>query len=305
MLSCGIFARVCINPSITVLFTDVICKKIPPSFTAKSCAYRCNLWIFLTNMPCFKSISIKTRNISLEVLSFRLMQNDNIIFMPVQRNSDTVIRSGASMTVHKISQKFAIVSLCLGSIFAGSIGLAYAQDAAQNNGQNTGQNTGQQQAPTATQQSSNNQASSNNQKGTLRSKHGEWSILCDIPAGAKNEQCALIQNVVAADRPEVGLSVVALKTADNKARILRVLAPLGVLLPNGLGLNVDGKDIGRAYFVRCFEDGCYAEVILDDALMKTFRAGKSATFIVFQTPEEGIGIPVDLKGFSEGFDALP
>ncbi|MEN5276031.1 invasion associated locus B family protein [Brucella sp. TWI432] len=143
------------------------------------------------------------------------------------------------------------------------------------------------------------------QSGTLKSQHGAWAILCDTPAGAKTEQCALIQNVVAAKRPELGLSVVVLKTADNKARILRVLAPLGVLLPNGLGLNVDGKDIGRAYFVRCFEDGCYAEVILEDELLKTFRNGKSATFIVFQTPEEGVGIPVDLKGFGEGFDALP
>lgn len=143
------------------------------------------------------------------------------------------------------------------------------------------------------------------QSGTLKSQHGAWAILCDTPAGAKTEQCALIQNVVAAKRPELGLSVVVLKTADNKARILRVLAPLGVLLPNGLGLNVDGKDIGRAYFVRCFEDGCYAEVILEDELLNTFRNGKSATFIVFQTPEEGVGIPVDLNGFGEGFDALP
>ncbi len=143
------------------------------------------------------------------------------------------------------------------------------------------------------------------QGGKLRSQHGAWSILCDTPAGAKNEQCALIQNVVAAKRPELGLSVVVLKTADHKARILRVLAPLGVLLPNGLGLNVDSKDIGRAYFVRCFEDGCYAEVILEDSLIKTLRNGKTATFVVFQTPEEGVGIPVDLKGFGEGFDALP
>jgi invasion protein IalB len=143
------------------------------------------------------------------------------------------------------------------------------------------------------------------QNGSLRSSHGAWSILCDTPAGAKAEQCALVQNVVAEDRPEVGLSVVVLKTADNKAKILRVLAPLGVLLPNGLGLNVDGKDMGRAYFVRCFQDGCYAEVILEEALIKSLETGTSATFIVFQTPEEGIGIPVDLKGFAEGYKALP
>ena len=159
-----------------------------------------------------------------------------------------------------------------------------------------------QEAPAAQSQAA---PSSPQQSGKLNSQHGAWSVLCDTPAGAKTEQCALIQNVVAAKRPELGLSVVVLKTADNKARILRVLAPLGVLLPNGLGLNVDGKDIGRAYFVRCFEDGCYAEVILEDDLLKTLRSGKAATFIVFQTPEEGVGIPVDLKGFGEGFDALP
>ncbi len=143
------------------------------------------------------------------------------------------------------------------------------------------------------------------QPGTIRSNHGAWSIVCDQPAGASSEQCALMQNVIAEDRPEVGLSVVVLKTADRQARVLRVLAPLGVLLPNGLGLNVDGKDIGRAYFVRCFTDGCYAEVILEDTLLKTLQDGGTATFIVFQTPEEGIGIPVDLTGFTDGFAALP
>jgi invasion protein IalB len=143
------------------------------------------------------------------------------------------------------------------------------------------------------------------QTGTVKSTHGAWSIICDTPAGATAEQCAMMQNVVAEDRPEIGLSVVVLRTADNKAEILRVLAPLGVLLPNGLGLNVDGKDIGRAYFVRCFADGCYAEVILEKPLIDTLKTGKAATFIVFQTPEEGVGIPVDLNGFGPGFEALP
>ena len=86
---------------------------------------------------------------------------------------------------------------------------------------------------------------------------------------------------------------------------MRILAPLGVLLPYGLGLNVDGKDIGRADFVRCFQDGCYAEVILQGELLKTLRAGTTATFIVFQTPEEGIGIPVDLAGFQDGYAKIP
>ncbi|MGB7431190.1 MAG: invasion associated locus B family protein [Ahrensia sp.] len=143
------------------------------------------------------------------------------------------------------------------------------------------------------------------QSGAVRSAHGAWNVVCDTPPGASSEQCVLMQNVIAEDRPELGLSVVVVRTADQKARILRVLAPLGVLLPNGLGLNIDGSDIGRAYFVRCFTDGCYAEVILEEGLLSSFRSGTNATFIVFQTPEEGIGIPVDLTGFTDGYNALP
>jgi invasion protein IalB len=44
---------------------------------------------------------------------------------------------------------------------------------------------------------------------------------------------------------------------------------------------------------------------MDDGLIGQLRNGKLATFIIFNTPEEGIGIPVTLAGFGEGFDALP
>ena len=143
------------------------------------------------------------------------------------------------------------------------------------------------------------------QDGNVRSTHGAWSIVCDKPGGATNEQCIMMQSVVAEDRPEMGLFVAVLRTADGKAELMRVMAPLGVLLPNGLCLFVDGEDKGRAYFMRCLHDGCWSEVILDDALKTTLRGGTSATFVVFQTPEEGIGIPVDLDGFEEAFNALP
>jgi invasion protein IalB len=96
-----------------------------------------------------------------------------------------------------------------------------------------------------------------------------------------------------------------LKTADQKSRLMRVVAPMGVLLPSGLGLKIDQADVGRAGFVRCLPTGCVAEVVMDDNLIKQLRAGTTATFIIFQTPEEGIGFPMSLKGFGDGFDKLP
>lgn len=142
-------------------------------------------------------------------------------------------------------------------------------------------------------------------QGVVRSQHGDWQMSCDTPPGASLEQCAIIQNITAENQPNVGLSVIVLKTADQQARLLRVLVPLGVLLPNGLGLNVDGQDMGRVAFVRCLPNGCIAEVIMDDALIEVLSTGTNAIFVVFKTPEEGIGIPVSLNGFADGFAALP
>ena len=142
-------------------------------------------------------------------------------------------------------------------------------------------------------------------QGAVKSVHGDWQIRCETPPGAQNEQCALFQSVVAEDRANVGITVLVLKTADQKARLMRVQAPLGVLLPAGLGLSIDKQDVGRAGFVRCLPRGCFAEVVMDDNLMRQLRTGQSATFIIFQTPEEGIGFPLSLKGFAEGFDKLP
>ncbi|AJY48124.1 invasion associated locus B family protein [Martelella endophytica] len=140
----------------------------------------------------------------------------------------------------------------------------------------------------------------------VRENHGAWSMVCDQPPGANGDQCALMQNVIADDRPEIGLSIAVLKTADRQSKLLRILAPLGVFLPEGMGLFVDGVNIGKAYYSRCYFDGCYVEVDIDDDLMKIFRAGKEAVFTLnFSVDQNTIGIPVDLDGLGEGYDALP
>ena len=148
-------------------------------------------------------------------------------------------------------------------------------------------------------------ASSASAQGVVKNTFGDWQLRCETPAGAKSEQCALVQNVAAEDRPNVTLLVIMLKTADGKSRLLRVVAPLGVLLPAGLGLKIDQTDVGRACFVRCLTTGCVAEVVMEDNLLNQLKTGKTATFIVFQTPEEGVGIPVSLEGFAPGYDSLP
>lgn len=141
-------------------------------------------------------------------------------------------------------------------------------------------------------------------QGAVKRIEGDWQVRCDQAPGAPSEQCALVQNVTAEDRENIGLSVIVLKTADGKGKILRVLAPLGVLLPSRLGLYIDQENYGSTDFVRCLANGCIAEVVMDNDLVQKLENGKTASFIIFQTPEEGIGIPISLNGFKAGFESL-
>ena len=142
------------------------------------------------------------------------------------------------------------------------------------------------------------------QTGTVKAQHGDWQIVCKPPPpGAKNEVCALVQSVTAEDRNNVGLTVY-FQTFSNGTRVLRVFAPLGVLLPPGLGLKIDDRDVGSAPFLRCQNFACFAQVVVEDKLIEQLRTGTTAVFIIFQTEEAGIGIPISLNGFAQALAQL-
>lgn len=142
-------------------------------------------------------------------------------------------------------------------------------------------------------------------RAAVTDKHGAWDTRCETPPGAASQQCAIVQSVVDEDRPNINLVIIALKTADHKSRLLRVIAPLGVLMPTGLGLKLDQEDFGRMSFVRCLPNGCVAEVVLDDKVLDKMKSAQKMTLVLFQTPEEGIGVPASLSGFKDAFDQLP
>lgn len=142
-------------------------------------------------------------------------------------------------------------------------------------------------------------------QGETRGKHGDWETRCETPPGAAYEQCAIVLSVVDKERPNLTLVVIVLNTADRKARLMRVIAPLGVLLPMGVTLRVDDEEAGRLNFLQCLANGCIAQAAIDDKLLEKLKTGKTATLGVFQTPEQGVGILAPLAGFKEAYEQLP
>ena len=142
-------------------------------------------------------------------------------------------------------------------------------------------------------------------QGAVKDKHGDWATRCETPPGAAHEQCAIVLSVVDQDRPNLILVVIVLNTADRKTRLMRIIAPLGVLLPPGISLRIDNADAGRLSFLQCLPNGCVAQLAMDEALIGKLKTGKTATLGIFQTPEEGVGVQAPLSGFKEAYEQLP
>ncbi len=142
-------------------------------------------------------------------------------------------------------------------------------------------------------------------QGVVRGKHGDWVTRCETPPGAAHEQCAIVLSVVDQERPNLILVVIVLNTADRKARLMRVIAPLGVLLPPGVSLRIDNAEAGRLSFLQCLPNGCVAQLAIDETLIGKLKNGKTATLGIFQTPEEGVGVQAPLTGFKEAYEQLP
>jgi invasion protein IalB len=137
-----------------------------------------------------------------------------------------------------------------------------------------------------------------------KTKFGAWALRCETPVGAPSEQCVLTQMVRAEDAANVNLGVMILKPREVKGGVLRIIAPMNVFLPNGVGLKIDQTDIGRVGFVRCAPSGCIADAPIEDPLLAQLDAGKIATFVVYMTPYEGVRSLISLEGFKQGYDRL-
>lgn len=147
--------------------------------------------------------------------------------------------------------------------------------------------------------------------GQLKGKFGFWEHRCGTPPGATREVCALVQSVSHRDRPNMFLLVIVQTAPDNTKR-MRVVAPLGVFLPRGLGITVDNARVAKTDFQLCgrlpmADDafGCLAEFAVDDALLAKLKSTQTAYLgFFFNSPDKGIALELSVAGLGDGIAKL-
>ncbi len=142
--------------------------------------------------------------------------------------------------------------------------------------------------------------------------HGAWKIQCETGKAAaegqpeNQRQCGMVQGAQSEKNPKAGLTLVIVKTkqADKAVTMMRVMAPIGVFLPTGVALEIDGAAVGRVPFTRCMPQVCIAFAEASPETLAKLKKGTAANFIVYEAPGIGLPMKMSLEGFSAGLAAL-
>lgn len=132
---------------------------------------------------------------------------------------------------------------------------------------------------------------------------GDWSVACpDGPAG-----CQLVQTVTNSETQKPALMArVGQVTDENGQKRLRLMliGPLGVLLPNGVAVQIDETEGHRVPFLQCGQQGCNTIITLDQATLDQLKAGQRLKVGMTMPNGQMAVVPVSLSGFTAGVDAL-
>jgi len=144
--------------------------------------------------------------------------------------------------------------------------------------------------------------------------HGAWKIQCEMaqpsPAGEAQaegqKQCGMVQGARSDKNPKASLTLVLVrgKQADKPVTMIRVMAPIGVFLPTGVALEIDGAAVGRVPFTRCLPQICMAFAEASPETLDKMKKGTAANFIIYEAPGLGLPMKISLDGFSAAFAAL-
>jgi invasion protein IalB len=130
-----------------------------------------------------------------------------------------------------------------------------------------------------------------------------WVKMCTPDDKTKKETCTTTQRLLSETGAHVVTATFREVTGDPKTRQLMISGPLGVQLAPGLKAAVDGGKVLSMNYALCFVDGCYAQTAVDDAFVKSLKAGKKLNITVVSPDGKTVQVPLTLSGFGKVYDA--
>ncbi|MEM7056379.1 MAG: invasion associated locus B family protein [Pseudomonadota bacterium] len=138
----------------------------------------------------------------------------------------------------------------------------------------------------------------------LRDTFGDWEIRCI----KGTDTCAMSQigNTKEGERALLVTiqRVTGAKTEDGRPieAAMTVQAPLGILIPYGIRIKIDGDKVVPLPLSRCIPQGCVSQAPMLDEAVKNMKKGSKAVYGIFL--EQEILVDISLSGFTKAYNNL-
>ncbi len=115
----------------------------------------------------------------------------------------------------------------------------------------------------------------------------------------------MVQKIVTAEGGQQVLQVVIGRFGTERTLGAVILVPIGVRLPPGIGLQVDDRKARNIFFERCSPARCQAHVVLDEKMLKNFKAGLVGHVTFQDSAGRTMTVDFSLKGFTAALKDIP
>lgn len=141
---------------------------------------------------------------------------------------------------------------------------------------------------------------------TLSETYDTWTVQCATAPAAEGQpakrQCQMSQELLQQESRQRMMLFAVTKDSEN-ARAMLIL-PFGLLLSEGVRIEITGKELMRGQFRTCLPAGCIVEADLPAESLAQLQAAETAS--VFMTAVTGQPVKTDLslKGFAAAYKRL-
>jgi invasion protein IalB len=133
----------------------------------------------------------------------------------------------------------------------------------------------------------------------------DWTKVCGKDERATTEVCYTTRDFVT----DKGQRVLAVAVYDAKAKgarkMMRILTPLGFLVPPGVRITVDKGQPVAGRYATCLPHGCFAEAAVKDNFVTSFKKGAMLNVSARNPAGAVVTFVVPTEGFGKAFDGPP
>ena len=139
-------------------------------------------------------------------------------------------------------------------------------------------------------------------------RYGDWFVGCqDINAdGQTIKACEMQQILEETNSGKAFIRISVLYPRGGKVPVLRIIAPMGVLLQPGLKMRIDNGRENTLPFAICIDKppACVVELVMPNDLVTAMKRGNAGTFKLTFPRNQVVEAPFSLAGFTKSIGAI-